>query len=256
MRKVIAAHSSAWTGCRRPGPRGRQERRVHLRRLDRSLFDDVMGQAMGRIFNQNVRPAPRPQDLRDLRRLLAAPGRPYRPAFTAARKYVATRTAEGSDLEELDGDPRRRVRRRAAQEGGRPQPPHQGSSDLVQTLLAKDLIDEITLLIFPVVLGSGKRFFGKGTIPANFTAVDPKISSTGVIIGNYRRAGAVRPPRRNDWTAVGGRGIARRERSGARAEPASGPGLHRRPSEFDRRRCPPPTPTARSKPSSASSRRA
>ena len=67
----------------------------------------------------------------------------------------------------------------------------QGSSDLIQTLLANDLIDEIRLFTFPILLGRGKKLFGDGAKPSAFTLIDHKVTSKGVIIACYRRAGAV-----------------------------------------------------------------
>jgi dihydrofolate reductase len=67
----------------------------------------------------------------------------------------------------------------------------QGSSQLLQTLLANDLIDEFTLRVFPLVLGSGKRLFGNGTMPAALKLVDTKVSATGVITSTYHRAGEI-----------------------------------------------------------------
>jgi dihydrofolate reductase len=67
-----------------------------------------------------------------------------------------------------------------------------GSSDLVQTLLKHDLVDELWLKTFPITLGTGKRLFGEGTIPAAFTMTDSLITSNGVIFANYKRAGEVK----------------------------------------------------------------
>ncbi len=67
-----------------------------------------------------------------------------------------------------------------------------GSSNLVQTLMHHDLVDEFWLKIFPITLGTGKRLFEKGTIPAEFTLVYSKISPTGVIFASYKRAGEVK----------------------------------------------------------------
>lgn len=64
-----------------------------------------------------------------------------------------------------------------------------GSCNLIQTLLKHDLIDELRLWVFPVVIGSGKRLFGDGTVPMVFRLVDTKVSSTGVAIRHYERAG-------------------------------------------------------------------
>ncbi len=67
-----------------------------------------------------------------------------------------------------------------------------GSPGLIQTLLEHDLIDEYRLWIFPVAIGTGKRFFGEGTIPAAFM-VDTKVSKTGVTINTFVRAGDIDP---------------------------------------------------------------
>lgn len=66
-----------------------------------------------------------------------------------------------------------------------------GSSDLIQTLLANDLIDELWLKIYPITLGKGKRLFREGTIPAAFKLTESKVSSSGVIITSYKREGKV-----------------------------------------------------------------
>ena len=68
----------------------------------------------------------------------------------------------------------------------------QGSSDLIQTLLANDLIDEIRTFTFPIVLGNGKKLFGNGAKPAAFKLEDSRVSTTGVVIARYRRAGDVK----------------------------------------------------------------
>lgn len=67
-----------------------------------------------------------------------------------------------------------------------------GSSKLIQTLLQHDLVDELWLKIFPITLGSGKRLFAEGTIPAAFKLTNSKVSPSGIIIANYRRAGKVK----------------------------------------------------------------
>jgi dihydrofolate reductase len=66
-----------------------------------------------------------------------------------------------------------------------------GSPGLIQTLLKHDLIDEFRMWIFPVVIGTGKRFFGDGTIPAGLKLVDSEASKTGVTINTYERAGDI-----------------------------------------------------------------
>ena len=67
-----------------------------------------------------------------------------------------------------------------------------GSSNLIQTLLRNDLVDELWLKIFPVTLGPGKRLFGDGTIPAAFTLASSATSPSGVVIATYARAGEVK----------------------------------------------------------------
>lgn len=67
-----------------------------------------------------------------------------------------------------------------------------GSSNLMQTLLKNDLVDELWLKIFPITLGEGKRLFESGTIPAAFTLTGTQISPSGVIIANYKRSGEVK----------------------------------------------------------------
>jgi dihydrofolate reductase len=67
-----------------------------------------------------------------------------------------------------------------------------GSSNLIQTLLKHDLIDEFRLKIYPVALGKGKRLFAEGTIPGSFKLLDSKVSTNGVIIATYERAGEVK----------------------------------------------------------------
>jgi dihydrofolate reductase len=68
----------------------------------------------------------------------------------------------------------------------------QGSSDLIQTLLAHDLIDEFRLLIFPVVFGKGKRLFGEGTLAGAFKLTRSVTSPSGVLIAGYERAGDIK----------------------------------------------------------------
>lgn len=66
-----------------------------------------------------------------------------------------------------------------------------GSSELVQLLLKNDLVDELRLKIHPLTLGKGKKLFGKGAIPAAFTLIASTVTTTGVIIAHYQRAGKV-----------------------------------------------------------------
>ncbi|MGO4735618.1 dihydrofolate reductase family protein [Bosea sp. 2KB_26] len=117
---------------------------------------------------------------------------PVATKFNACTKYVATSTPKTLNWQNsvaLCGEIAAEVAALKRQDG--PKLLLQGSSELIQLLLAKDLIDEFNLMIFPVVLGAGKRLFGEGTMPRAFTLVDSRVSSTGVIMATYRRAGAV-----------------------------------------------------------------
>jgi dihydrofolate reductase len=67
-----------------------------------------------------------------------------------------------------------------------------GSSKLVQLLLKNDLVDELWLKIYPVALGTGKKLFDDGTIPAAFTLMESLATPTGIIIASYKRAGEVK----------------------------------------------------------------
>jgi dihydrofolate reductase len=66
-----------------------------------------------------------------------------------------------------------------------------GSGNLVQTLMRHDLVDRYRLWTFPVVVGSGKRLFADGTVPAGLKLVDSTVSTTGVVIGTYEPAGDI-----------------------------------------------------------------
>jgi len=67
----------------------------------------------------------------------------------------------------------------------------QGSSNLLQTLLSGDLVDEFWLWVFPLVVGEGKRLFGDGTVPAALELTSAETSSTGVQLLRYERAGEI-----------------------------------------------------------------
>jgi dihydrofolate reductase len=110
-----------------------------------------------------------------------------------ATKYVASHkgmqfTWEKSVL--LQGDIVEEIKKLKAQDG--PELQVHGSGNLIQTLLKNDLVDELWLKIFPLTLGSGKRLFAEGTIPAAFKLTDSKILPNGVVIANYERAGEVK----------------------------------------------------------------
>ena len=67
-----------------------------------------------------------------------------------------------------------------------------GSSQLLQTLLQHELIDRFRLMTFPVVLGSGRRLFNDGILPATMRPVDLTVTDLGIVLGTYEPAGPVR----------------------------------------------------------------
>ena len=81
--------------------------------------------------------------------------------------------------------------KRLKQENG-PNLVTQGSTELVHALLANDLVDEIKMFMVPVVLGGGKRLFADGSAPHAYKLISSRVSSTGLMIAHYQRAGEVR----------------------------------------------------------------
>jgi dihydrofolate reductase len=117
---------------------------------------------------------------------------PMAEMLNGAAKHVASTTLdtlEWNNSTVIEGDVTAGVARLKEQDG--PELQVMGSSDLIQTLLDGDLVDELRLMTFPVVLGQGKRLFGDGTIPATFEVVSTKSSTTGVLMSTYRKAGPV-----------------------------------------------------------------
>jgi dihydrofolate reductase len=110
------------------------------------------------------------------------------------RKHVASTTLEQVEWNNstlIEGDVAEYVAALKSQDG--PEIQVHGSPGLIQTLLEHDLIDEYRMWIFPLVIGTGKRFFGDGVIPAALKLVDSKVSKTGVTINTYERAGEISP---------------------------------------------------------------
>jgi len=114
------------------------------------------------------------------------------PGVMTATKYVASNTKTASEWQPsvfLSGDIAEKVSQLKQQPG--PDLHVYGSANLLQTLMKHDLVDEFWLKIYPLTLGSGKRLFVDGTIPAAFKVTESKVSPSGVIIVNYERAGEV-----------------------------------------------------------------
>lgn len=113
--------------------------------------------------------------------------------FNSVTKYVATRgdaKLTWNKSQSLGKDVVAAIKELKAGEG--PDLLIQGSSDLIQTLLRNELIDEFKLVIFPVVLGRGKKLFADGTVPAGMKLLRTQSSSTGVIFATYQPDGPVK----------------------------------------------------------------
>ena len=109
-----------------------------------------------------------------------------------ATKYVVSRshpTLEWGPSVLIEGDAAEGVGE--LKQGDGPELQVHGSGNLIQTLMRHSLVDEYRLWVFPLVIGSGKRLFADGTIPAGLKLVDSKVSSTGVVIGTYEPAGEI-----------------------------------------------------------------
>jgi dihydrofolate reductase len=114
-------------------------------------------------------------------------------ALNGLPKYVASTTLKKADWHNtsvIRGDVADAVRT-LKREGSDELQVH-GSPGLAQTLIAKDLVDEYRLWLHPVVLGSGKRLFGTGAVPAALTLTGTQTTSTGVVVHTYERADKVR----------------------------------------------------------------
>jgi dihydrofolate reductase len=201
MRKVIAATFVSLDGIMQApgGPDEDPTVGFKLGGWTVNYWDNAMGQAIGGIFEA-------PFDLllgRKTYEIFAAhwpyigddaDDAPIAKKFNETTKYVATNSLKELSWQNsliLRGNVATEVARLKQQNG--PDLLIQGSSVLIQTLLANDLIDEFKLLIFPLVLGPGKRLFGEGTKPAALTLVDSKTSTTGVTMNTYHPAGAINP---------------------------------------------------------------
>jgi dihydrofolate reductase len=114
------------------------------------------------------------------------------PGVMTATKYVASNTMTAHTWQPsvfLGGDIVEKVKNIKQTPG--PDLHVYGSANLVQTLMKHDLVDAFWLKIHPLTLGSGKRLFTDGTIPAAFKVTESTVCPNGVIFVNYERAGAI-----------------------------------------------------------------
>jgi dihydrofolate reductase len=117
---------------------------------------------------------------------------PIADQLNSTRKHVASTTLESVEWNNstlIQGDVAEYVADLKSQDG--PEIQVHGSPGLIQTLLEHDLVDEYRLWIFPVAVGTGKRFFGDGTIPVALKLVDSRVTKTGVTVNTYERAGEI-----------------------------------------------------------------
>ncbi len=158
-------------------------------------FDETLGQAVGDLFGK-------PFDLLLGRKTydIFAAYWPYvgkedsiGPVFDRVTKYVATRNPElklnWQNSQALGRDVIASLKKLKGADG--PDLLTQGSTNFLHTLFANDLVDEISLTLFPVVLGKGKRLFADGAAPHAWTLVNSKTSPRGVMLNRYARAGDV-----------------------------------------------------------------
>ena len=159
-------------------------------------FDAALGGAMGEIFG-------RPFDLllgRKTYDIFAAhwpyatdPNDPIAPVFNRIAKYVASRGApklSWQNSHHLGADPVGALK--TLKSGDGPDLLVQGSGEFLQTLWSQGLVDEFSVLTFPVLLGRGKRLFGDRVAPTALKLIKPKTFPTGVVVSNYAPDGAVK----------------------------------------------------------------
>ncbi len=156
-------------------------------------WDDQMQQTMGELMGK-------PFDLvlgRKTYEIFAAhwphTDEPGADVLNNATKHVASTTLtelEWQNSHLIEGDVPSGIRALKEQDG--PELQVHGSGDLIQTLLEHDLIDELRLLTFPLALGTGKRLFAEGTMPAGFEVTRSQVSSTGVVMASYRSGAEIR----------------------------------------------------------------
>lgn len=115
------------------------------------------------------------------------------PQINIITKYVASNSLKKHEWDNsvfLNGDIVGKIKKLKKEKGSDIQV--YGSGNLIQTLLKNDLVDELWLKIFPIILGKGKRLFEDGVIPAAFKLIESKTSPSGVIFANFKRFGKVK----------------------------------------------------------------
>lgn len=197
MRKVIAATFISLDGVMQ-APGGPQEDPTggfQYGGWTFHYFDEATGKALFEVFEKpfDLLLGRKTYDIFAAHWPHAGDDDPIARQFNTITKYVATR-GEGklawNNSRSLGTDVVAAIKELKAGEG--PDLLIQGSSDLIQTLLSNGLIDEFSILTFPLVLGSGKKLFGDGTIPLAMKLLRTQISPTGVIMATYQPVGPVK----------------------------------------------------------------
>jgi dihydrofolate reductase len=122
-----------------------------------------------------------------------APSSPMADAINAATKYIATHRPKSlawGPFEGLGPDIVEGIRRIKSQNGR--DLILWGSSTLTSTVLDRGLADDVLLLVYPVLLGTGKRIFAEGTPPRSFELTSTKAFPSGIIMNSYKAAGPLR----------------------------------------------------------------
>jgi dihydrofolate reductase len=115
---------------------------------------------------------------------------PIAAKLNSVRKHIVSRTLDRvawNNSRLIEGDAVEGIKRLKREAGGELQV--HGSGELIQTLLEHNLVDAFRLWTFPVLLGTGKRLFANGTVPARFKLVETRTSSTGVVLQVLQSAG-------------------------------------------------------------------
>ena len=198
MRRIVVAAFTSLDGVMQApgGPKEDPTGAFTLGGWTAPYFDEALGASLGEIFG-------RPFDLLLGRKTydifaahwpyVADSNDPIAGTFNNVTKYVASRSSpkltwQNSQL--LGKDVAASLRQLKGEDG--PDLLVQGSSELLQTLWKNSLVDEFSVLIFPVVLGLGKRLFGDGATPVGLKLVKSQSYPTGVIVANYKPDGAVK----------------------------------------------------------------
>ena len=123
-------------------------------------------------------------------------GGPFADGLNAATKYVATHRPDGLDwgpVKDLGSDAMEGVRRLKSEDG--PDLVVSGSSTLTSVLLEQGLVDEVSLAVYPLFLGLGKRLFSDSADPRELALISSKATPTGVLLNTYRHVGSLRAAR-------------------------------------------------------------